>query len=102
MELTGAQAITLPAELGIENAAQLHALLAPHLARREPVVLEVPDVARLHTAALQVLAAFARTRADAGCLTEWHQPAAPLREGAARLGLEALLGLAAGSGHQGV
>lgn len=99
MDLKPAGVVRLPAELGIEGAGALYALLAPHLARPGPVTLEAPEVARLHAAALQVLAAFVRTRADAGAATEWHRVAAALREGAARLGLDGLLGLPTAPSH---
>jgi anti-anti-sigma regulatory factor len=86
---------TLPADLGIEHAAALHATLAPLLATTEPVVLVAHDVCRLHTASLQVLAAFVRDRAAAGGPTLWRNPPAVMRESVSRLGLEAVLGLAA-------
>jgi hypothetical protein len=95
MELKPSHAVALPQELGIEGVAALHARLAPVLTRPEPVVLEAMEVARLHTAALQLLAAFVRTRTDRGFVTEWHHPSSALQEGATRLGLESLLGLPA-------
>lgn len=85
----------LPAELGIENAAALRALLAPRLADEGVVVLAAAGVARLHTAGLQVLAAFVSSRAAAGRGTVLDNPSAELRSAAARLGLVPLLGLGA-------
>lgn len=89
MELT----ILLPADLGIEHAATLRATLAAQVTTREPVVLVASEVRGLHTATLQVLAAFVSVRTAAGCPTTWRNPPAILRESAARLGLECLLGL---------
>lgn len=87
--------VILPAGFGIQGAAALHARLAPHVAVDEPVELKVPAPSQVHTAALQVLAAFFRTRADAGRSTAWREPPAVLRASAARIGLEGVLGLAA-------
>jgi len=91
--------VTLPAELGIETARELYALLAPYAAYRERVTLELPQVSRLHTAAFQVLAAFVRSRTAIGCATEWRDPPRPLIDAAARLGLAAALGLPAHLTH---
>jgi STAS domain len=87
-------AFTLPSDLGIEHATALHATLAPLLATTEPVALVARDVRRLHTASLQVLAAFVRDRAAAGGPTLWRDPPALLSESAVRLGLDTVLGLA--------
>ena len=85
--------LTLPRDLGIEQAAALNQLLAAHVSRREPVVLEGAGVWSLHAATLQLLAAFVGTRRRAGCATEWREPSEILRNGATRLGLATLLGL---------
>jgi len=85
--------VTLPATLGIEQAAALHALLAPAVGQPAAVTLAAADIERLHTATLQVLAAFVRTRRDAGRSTAWQGPSLALRQAAARLGLESVLGL---------
>jgi hypothetical protein len=90
---------TLPADLGIEHAGALHATLAPLLATFEPVALVAPGVSRLHTASLQVLAAFVRDRAAAGGLTTWREPSALLRECAIRAGLDGPLGLTAATSN---
>jgi hypothetical protein len=87
--------VALPPEFGIEAAAALHRLLSMHVAATELVVLETPTVKGMHTAALQVLAAFVRTRAETGRATAWRNPPDDLRLSAARLGLEDALGLAA-------
>jgi hypothetical protein len=87
--------VSLPSRFGIEAAADLHARLAPHVDAREPVEIEVAAPDRVHTAALQVLAAFFRTRADAGRATRWRDPPAIVRDSATQLGLETALGLAA-------
>ena len=88
---------TLPADLGIEHVAALHTALTPMLASPEPVALIAPGVSRLHTASLQVLAAFVSERASAGGPTTWREPSALLRESAIRAGLDATLGLTAAS-----
>jgi hypothetical protein len=95
----GGMEFTLPADLGIEHAATLHATLAPLLATLEPVSLAAHDVRRLHTASLQVLVAFVRERAAAGGPTTWRDPPALLRENAIRAGLDAALGLTSPSSN---
>jgi anti-anti-sigma regulatory factor len=87
--------LELPPDLGIEQAAALHALLASRLDEAGPVTLAAGGVTRLHTAGLQVLAAFCATRAAAGRATVLDHPSAELRAAAARLALGPLLGLAA-------
>jgi hypothetical protein len=84
---------TLPADLGIEHAAALHQTLSPLLATLEPVALVASGVSRLHTASLQVLAAFVRERAAAGYATNWRNPAGALLAAARQLGLSAALAL---------
>jgi len=86
--------VTLPADLGIEQAARLHALLSPHFEDAAPVTLAAGGVSRLHTAGLQVLAAFVSGRAAAGRATTLDNPSTELRSAAARLGLSRVLGLA--------
>ena len=90
-----ADALKLPADLGIENSAALHALLAPHLADTAPVTLAAGEVTRLHAASLQVLVAFVRSRTKAGQATAWQEPSAELRAAAQKLGLVSMLGLSA-------
>ena len=88
-------AFTLPADLGIEHAAALHTTLSPLLATTAPVELVARDVSRVHTASLQVLAAFVRERTSAGGPTTWRDAPALLRESAMQIGLAAALGLTA-------
>ena len=90
---------TLPADLGIEHATALHATLSPLLATLEPVSLVAGSVSRLHTASLQVLAAFVRERTAAGGPTTWREPSSLLRESAIRAGLDSALGLTAASSN---
>lgn len=89
-----ARTVALPAEFGIEGAAALHQRLAPHVAAAGCIELLAPALPRVHSAALQVLAAFFQTRAEAGRATAWREPPAALRSSAAQLGLESVLGLA--------
>ncbi|MGH8442909.1 MAG: STAS domain-containing protein [Nevskiaceae bacterium] len=92
-------AFTLPADLGIEHAATLHSTLSPLLATTAPVELVASDVSRVHTASLQVLAAFVRERTSAGGPTTWRAPSALLRESAIRAALDTTLGLSAVSAN---
>lgn len=87
-----AETVALPASLDIAQAAALHAQLLPHL--DVPALrLGADCVDRVHTAGLQVLASFVRTRHQAGRATAWDAPSASLCRAAAALGLTALLGL---------
>lgn len=86
-------ALALPAELGIEHAAALKALLLPLVA--EPATLRIDGgaVGRLHAASMQLLAAFWRDRRDRGLNTRWTRTSSILHEAAATLGLDDLLNL---------
>ena len=84
--------LDLPEDFGIESAGALRALLAAHV-DAEAVALGAGGVARLHTAGLQLLAAFIATRAAEGHATRWQDPSPELRGAAARLGLDTVLGL---------
>lgn len=86
--------IHLPAELGIEAAADLHRQLIGHVDDASPVVLDGAAVARIHTAALQLFCLFCRDRRSAGHETHWRAPSAALRSAAALLGVTTLMSLA--------
>jgi ABC-type transporter Mla MlaB component len=86
-------ALALPADLGIEHAAALKALLLPVAAQAVTVRIDGAAVSRLHAAPLQLLAAFWRDRRDRGLATDWVQASTSLREAAATLGLAGLLNL---------
>ncbi|WP_051277917.1 STAS domain-containing protein [Solimonas flava] len=89
-----AATLELPADLGIEQLAALHAQLAPRVADAAPLTLDGGAVTRVHTAGLQLCAAFCRDRARAGLATVWREPSATLRDAARLLGLDAGLCLA--------
>ncbi len=89
--------VPLGEDLGIETSAELKERLAPFLSQPD-VVLDGSTVRRVHTAAMQVLCAFFRSRADAGHQTRLEGCSEALRDAARLLGLSASLGLAA-SGH---
>lgn len=88
-------ALSLPADLGIENAAALKALLAARYDDEGSVTVGAAAVTRLHAAGLQLLAAFFHGRAANGRATALESPSAELRAAASRLGLGPLLGLPA-------
>lgn len=89
------ETLSLPADLGIENAASLKALLAARYDDEAAVTVGAAGVTRLHAAGLQLLAAFFHGRAANGRATALDNPSAELRAAAARLGLGPLLGLPA-------
>lgn len=90
---TAEPTLRLPADLDIEQAAALKALLTPHLAEPTPVTLDASDVARIHTAAMQLFCMFCSDRRSAGRETRWATPSPALRSAAALLGVTTLLQL---------
>jgi anti-anti-sigma regulatory factor len=85
--------LALPADLGIEHASSLKALLLPAATQPAPVRIDAAAASRLHAATLQLLAAFCRDRRDGGLQTQWVQVSTSLRDAAAVLGLNDLLQL---------
>ena len=85
--------IPLQSDLGIEHVADLQAALMPHLETEEPVVLDGDQVARVHTAGLQLLHAFIRDRAARGCETTLATPSPTLAQAARDLALAVSLGV---------
>lgn len=83
--------IALPAELGIDAAAELHRELLSHVDDPQPVVLDAAEVARIHTAALQLFCLFCSDRRAQGYRTDWRAPSNAMRAAAALLGVTTLL-----------
>jgi ABC-type transporter Mla MlaB component len=84
--------VALGEDLGIEASAELKERLAAHL--DEPAVeLDGTAVRRVHTASMQVLCAFIRSRRSSGRSTGLAGCSEPLRDAARLLGLTAQLGL---------
>lgn len=90
----GKAVIRLPAELGIESASDLHRELAARVDDAEPVVLDGSEVARVHTASLQLVCLFCRDRRNGGRETHWKAPSTALKSAAALLGVTTLMNLA--------
>lgn len=86
--------VALSPEWGIEASEGLKALLATHLDTADEVVLAAGEAGRVHSASLQVLTAFVRTRRQSGRTTRIAPCAAAVRDAAVSLGLAAELGLA--------
>jgi len=80
-----------PAECTIAQADELKRMLARMLNRTALVTLDLSAVRRLDTAGLQVIAAFIRTRHDAGHDTECRGATEPVLATANLLGLGALI-----------
>lgn len=85
--------IRLPADIGIEAAADLHRELVAHVEDPAPVVLEAAEVARIHTAALQLFCLFCRDRRAHDRRTDWREPSQAMRAAAALLGVTTLLNM---------
>lgn len=84
--------LALDAELSIRKADALRTGLLP-LVDAPAVTLDASDVARVDTAAMQVLAAFAAQRGSAGHMTDWQGADGPMVDAARMLGLCQTLGL---------
>ncbi len=84
--------VSLGEDLGIEASAELKERLSAHLDASE-LSLDGSAVRRVHTAAMQVLCAFFRSRRDLGRSTELSGCSDALRDAARLLGLSAQLGL---------
>ncbi|MBO9716837.1 MAG: STAS domain-containing protein [Pseudoxanthomonas sp.] len=87
------ETVSLGEDLGIEASADLKQRLAAHL-EAPAVALDGGAVRRVHTAAMQVLCAFFRSRAEQGRSTELVACSDALRDAARLLGLAGPLGLA--------
>ena len=89
-----APALRLPADLGIESAAQLKEQLGALIEQPAPVVLDAAEVERVHSAALQLFCLFCRDRSAAGREVRFAHPSATLLGAANLLGAATLLQLA--------
>ena len=78
--------------LEIADARHLYSELNAALADAKALVLDASRVQRVDTAALQLLAAFARATHAAGLPLRWHAASAALCEAVALLGLNEALG----------
>lgn len=85
--------VKLPADLGIEQAAELHKTLLKRVGDSKRVTFDAADIQRIHTAALQLFCLFCRDRRSAGRETQWRKPSAALRSAAALLGATTLLSM---------
>jgi ABC-type transporter Mla MlaB component len=88
--------IELPAGCTLRDAAALKTLLAGSTCSGTTVTVEGGAVARIDTAGLQLLAAFALREKTAGRQLEWHSASDELRAASARIGLSPLLQLPPG------
>ena len=86
-------AVPLGGDLGIEAAADLKILMAPHLDEPQPLLLDAGHVHRVHTASMQVLCTFVRARRSAGYETRFVGASEGFVDAARLLGLGAHLGL---------
>jgi len=91
-DVRDAATLCLPADLGIERLASLREQLAA-VPADAPLTLDARQVSRVHSAALQLLAAFCRDRHAAGLSTVWSASSDVWREAARRLGLSLTLQL---------
>jgi anti-anti-sigma regulatory factor len=85
--------VELGEDLGIESTTELKNRLAPLVAQAGELILDASQVARIHTAAVQVLCAFVQARREAGLGTGFHGCTATFSDAARLLGVTQALGL---------
>jgi anti-anti-sigma regulatory factor len=88
----------LPPECLVSDAEALKADLARIVARTDPVTLDLEQLQRIDTAALQVITSFVRERDKDGHSTVWVGNAQALVSAAKLLGLSEILRLPAATG----
>lgn len=84
--------------LAIADAGALKRRLLEALEQGRPITMDVSDVRRVDTAALQVLVAFARTARRDGVAVSWKEPTPELLQAAGLLGLSTELEIAPQTG----
>ncbi len=87
--------VTLPQDLGIESTSELKQQLASQLGQAGPLSVDASQVSRIHTAAMQVLCAFALARQQAGQVTVFENASGSFRDAARLLGVLQAMGLEA-------
>ena len=85
--------LVLEPECTLAGAKRLRDALCARLPQPGAVVLDAAAVARVDTAALQLLAAFVRDRRLTGAPVEWRAVSAELTDAARVLGMDAMLAL---------
>jgi ABC-type transporter Mla MlaB component len=85
--------IALASHCTVKDAAALKQTLCEVVQEAQPVIVDVQDLQRIDTAALQLLCAFVRERTALGRRIQWCGDPALLREAAGLLGVAALLRL---------
>jgi anti-anti-sigma regulatory factor len=78
--------------LDVAHARALHAQLGQAMGKAVPVVLDVSQVVRVDTAAMQVLTAFQQAARDRGIPLQWSGTSHALEEADRLLGLRLLGG----------
>ncbi len=87
--------VALLQDLGIETTSELKQQLAPHLGQSGELRVDASQVARVHTASIQVLCAFALARRQAGHATVFDNATGTFHDAARLLGVLQTLGLEA-------
>jgi len=87
--------LALPAECTVGDANSLKDNLAVLLEELLPVTLDITDLQRIDTAALQVIVAFIRERSGHGRAVQWQGTTPIMTTAAQLLGLTSALGLPA-------
>ena len=90
---TATAVLAVASSCTVKDAAQFKIDLCNCVDSPECVVLDVANVERVDTAALQLLCAFVRDRRARGLKVEWRGHSAPLLEAAELLDMRTLLGL---------
>lgn len=89
--------LRLESSCTLREAADLHFAMLGIKAGTEPLDVDAGAVERIDTAGLQLLACLVRARAAMGGAVRWAAVSPELRRSAARLGMQDLLALPAGT-----
>ncbi|MFT5173911.1 MAG: anti-anti-sigma regulatory factor [Gammaproteobacteria bacterium] len=87
--------VKLSGVTGVANTEEIHAALAPLLARKGKVSLDLGAVERTDTAVLQLLLAFRKAAAARNCPVVWLKLSESVIDTSQRLGLFESLGFEA-------
>ena len=86
--MTSPLAVRLPASTSVRECVALKQQLLALMESPDAVAIDVTDVARIDTAALQLLFAFDRERIAKGLSTMWHGDSPTFVNAASALGLQ--------------
>jgi anti-anti-sigma regulatory factor len=88
-----APVVVVPSSCTVKDAAQFKTELCTCVDSADRVIVDIANIERIDTAALQLLCAFVRDRRARGLKVVWRGSSAPFLEAAELLDMHVLLGL---------